>query len=124
MIIDMVNKEHKQVVETSFQNDSKVIVSSQEKPKVKGEALLSPFSPSGAHDHLPQASSPFLGEESGQVITNFCEGDVEIKEAKQRETCLKEEVLLSPFAHSRAHDHLPQASSPLSGEESVDVAAL
>jgi len=84
------------VVETSFQNDSKVIVLAHEQPKVKGEALLSPFAHSGAHDHLPQASSPFLGEESGQVITKFCEGDVEIKEAKQRKSCLKEEVVIIP----------------------------
>ena len=95
-ITDMMNKEHKQVADTSFQNDSEVTVSSQEKLEVKGEAPLSPSAHLGAHDHLPQASSPFLGEASGQIITNFCKGDVEIEEAGQRESCLKLEVAIIP----------------------------
>ena len=95
LIIDMLNQEHKQVADTSS-HDSKVIVSAQEQSDVKEEALLSPSANQGAHDHLPQASSPFLGQESGQIITNFYKGDVEIKEAEQVESCLKEEFVLIP----------------------------
>ena len=81
---------------TSFQNDTKVIVSAKDQPKVNEKPPLSPSPHLGSHDHLPQVSSPFLGEESGQIITNFCEGDVEIEEAEQRESCLKEEVIIIP----------------------------
>ena len=43
LIIDMLNKEHKQVVDTSS-HDSEVIVSTQEQSDVKEEAHLSPSS--------------------------------------------------------------------------------
>ena len=50
---------------SSFQNDSNVTVSTQEQPEVKEEAPLSPSAHPGSHNHLSQASSPFLGKESG-----------------------------------------------------------
>ena len=84
------------MADTSSQNDSKVTVSAQEQPKVKEEALLSPSSYPRAHNHLPQASSPFSREEGGQIITNFCEGDVETKEEEQRGSFLKKEVVIIP----------------------------
>jgi hypothetical protein len=37
-----------------------------------------------------------LEEESVQTITNFCEGDVEVKEAEQVESFLKEEFVFVP----------------------------
>ena len=77
-------------------HDSKVTVSAQEQPEVKEEAPLSPSAHPEAHNHLSQASSPFLGKEIGQIITNFCEGDVEIEEEEQRESFLKEEVVIIP----------------------------
>ena len=61
LIIDMINKEYKQVADTSFQNDSKVTVSAQEQLEVKKEAPISPSAHPRAHNHLPQASSPVLG---------------------------------------------------------------
>ena len=60
LIIDILNQEHKQVVDTSS-HDPEVIVSAQEQPEVKEEAPLSPSPHPGAHNHLSQASSPFLG---------------------------------------------------------------
>lgn len=92
----IINKKHKQVVGTSFQNDTKVTVLAQEQLEVKEEAPLSPSAHPKAHNHLSQAPSPFLGKEIGQIITNFCEGDVEIEEVEQRESYLKEEVAIIP----------------------------
>ena len=112
LIIDMINKEHKQVVGTSFQNDTKVTVSSQEQPEVKEEAPLSPSTHPRAHNHLSQTPSPFLGEESGQIITNFYEGDVEIEEVEQRESCLKEETVIIP--QIQVERKLSDASCPSS----------
>ena len=51
LIIDMLNKEHKQVADTSS-HDFEVIISAQEQSDVKKEAPLSPSSHQGAHKHL------------------------------------------------------------------------
>ena len=51
LIIDMLNQEHKQVVDTSS-HDSEVIVSALEQSDVKEEAPLSPSAHQRAHDHL------------------------------------------------------------------------
>jgi hypothetical protein len=61
----IINKKHKQVVGTSFQNDTKVTVLAQEQLEVKEEAPLSPSAHPKAHNHLSQAPSPFLGKEIG-----------------------------------------------------------
>ena len=95
LIIDMLNKEYEQVANTSSCN-SKVTVSTQEQSDVKEEAPLSHSAHQGAHDHLHQASSPFLKEERDQPITNFCKGDVEVEEAEQVQSCLKEEFVFVP----------------------------
>ena len=95
LIIDMLNKEHKQVADTSS-HDSEIIVSAQEQSDVKEEAPLSPSTHQGAHNHLHQASSSVLEEERDQPITNFCKGDVEVKEAEQVQSCLKEEFFFVP----------------------------
>ena len=75
---------------SSFHNDPKTKGSAQEQSEVKEEAPLSPSTHSGSHAHLSKTSYPFPRKESGQIITNFCEGDVEIEEEEQRPSCLKE----------------------------------
>ena len=95
-VLDMINKGHKQVTISSFHNDPKAKGSAQEKSEVKEEVPISPYAHSGAHTHLSQAPSPLLGKESGQIITNFCEGDAEIEEEEQRASCLKEEFVIIP----------------------------
>lgn len=95
MIIDMLNKEYKQVENTSSCK-SKVTISAQEQLDVKEEAPISPSAHQGAHNHLHQESSPFLEEERDQPITNFYKGDVEIEEAEQVQSCLKEEFVFVP----------------------------
>ena len=84
---------------SSFHNDPRTKGSAQEKPKVKEEAPLSPSSHPGAHTYLSQTPSPFPGKESGQIITNFCEGDVEIEEVEQKPYFLKEEFGIAPQVH-------------------------
>ena len=70
------------MAETSS-HDSEIIVLAQEQSDVKEEAPLSPSAHQGAHDNLHQASSSFLEEERDHPITNFCKGDVEVKEEEQ-----------------------------------------
>ena len=69
---------------SSFHNDPKTKGSFQGQLEVKEESPLSPSTHLGSHTHLSQTPSPFLGKESGLIITNFWEGDVEIEEAEQR----------------------------------------
>ena len=93
-------------------NDSEVTVSAQEQSDVKEEALLSPSAHQGAHDHLHQTSSPFLEEERDQLIPNFYKGDVEVKEAEQVQSCLKEEFVFVP--QIQIERQLSDASCPFS----------
>ena len=95
LIIDMLNKEHKQVENTSSYN-SKVTILAQDQSDVKEEAPLSPSAHQGAHHHLHQPSSPFLGEERDQPITNFCKGDVEVEKEKTSSILLEGGVCLCP----------------------------
>ena len=115
LILDMINKEHKQVVVSSFHNDSRATVLAQEQPEVKEEAPLSPSTDPRAYAHLSQAPFPFLGKESGHIITNVCEGDTEIKEVKQRASCLKEDFVIIPQVHEERK--LSDASSLPSFDE-------
>ena len=63
-----------------------------------------------------------MGKESGQITTNFCEGDDEIEEAEQRESCLKEEFVIAPQVHEERK--LSNASSLPSFDEKQEVLTL
>ena len=121
LILDMINKEHEQVFVSSFHNDPRNKGSSQEKPEVKEETPHSPSTHVRDHTHLSQTPSPFLGKESGQIITNFCEGDVEIEEEEQRASCLKEFVI-APQVHEERK--LSYVSCPPPFDKQQGVPAL
>jgi hypothetical protein len=65
LILDMINKEHKEVVVSSLQSDPKTKGSALEQSKVKEEYPLSPYSHQEAHTHIFQTPFSFLWEESG-----------------------------------------------------------
>lgn len=64
LILDMINKENKEMTISSFHNDPKTKISAQEQLEVKEEAPLSISAHLGDHTHLPQTHSPFLRKES------------------------------------------------------------
>ena len=106
LILDMINKEHKKEVVSSFQNDPKTKRSAQGQSKVKEEAPLSLFAHQKAHTHVFQTPFSFLWEESGQVITTSYEADVEVKNVEIKSSCLKEEFAIIPhyFEERKLYD--------------------
>lgn len=56
LIFDMIDKEHRKVVVSSFQNDPETKGSAQEQLKVKEESPLSPPSHQEVHTHVFQAT--------------------------------------------------------------------
>lgn len=96
LILDIINKENKKVVVSSFQNDFKTKGSARDQSKAKEEDPLSLFAHQGSHAHVFRAPFSFLWEGRGHMITTIYEDDVEFEDVGKISYCIKEEFVILP----------------------------